>query len=100
MVCFLTKPMTSCGVSAPKNKFLRIPTAHRHHWRGYPYIIYIIDFSRFLLWQAPKGDDASRRNMLRIQNIIASDTKIFFWQLVFLNTCGQVEKIVGDYSVE
>ena len=36
------KPMTLCGVSAPKNKFLRIPASHRHHWRGYPYIIYKI----------------------------------------------------------
>ena len=42
MVCFIMKPMTPCGVTAPKNKFLRIPTAHRHHWRGYPYIIYKI----------------------------------------------------------
>ena len=39
MVCFLMKPMTLRGEYAPKNKFLRIPTAHRHHWRGYPYII-------------------------------------------------------------
>ena len=33
------KSMTLRGASAPKNEFLRIPTAHRHHWRGYPYII-------------------------------------------------------------
>ena len=33
------KPMTLRGVSAPKNEFLRIPTAHRHPKWGYPYII-------------------------------------------------------------
>ena len=39
MVGFWMKPMTLRGEYAHKNKFLHIPTAHRHHWRGYPYII-------------------------------------------------------------
>ena len=63
MVCFMMKPMALCGVSAPKKKFLRIPTTHRHHWRGYPYIIYKMCFAFKISSQAMQK--FFYRNMLR-----------------------------------
>ena len=68
MVCFMMKPMALCGVSAPKNKFLRIPTTHRHHWRGYPYIIYKMCFAFKISSQAMQ------------KFIIATCCDIFLWR--------------------